>query len=61
MNTAYKCYLKQKGTPPTMDAVEDVCRARREEATLRLARIQNGAHPEYRNGNPKDAEKGRKT
>lgn len=60
MNQAYICYLKQKGTPPTMDAVEDACRKNREEAQLRLARIHNGAHPDYQNGHPKDAEKGRK-
>ena len=60
MNQAYKCYIKQKGTPPTMDAVEDACRMQKEAAQLRLARIQNGTHPDFANGHPKDAEKGRK-
>jgi hypothetical protein len=60
MNLAYTCYLKQKGTPPTMNAVEDACRKHKEDCQLRLARIQNGTHPDYQNGHPKDAEKGRK-
>lgn len=33
----------------------------RDDATLRLARIANGVQPEYQNGHPKDAEKGRLT
>lgn len=39
--------------------VEDFARKHREDCQLRLARIQNGVHPDYKNGNPKDAEKGR--
>lgn len=30
-----------------------------EERALRLARIQNGTHPDFLNGHPKDQEKGR--
>lgn len=33
----------------------------RDDAILRLARIANGAEPDYENGNPKDEEKGRST
>lgn len=32
---------------------------RDEERALRRALIQNGAHPDYLNGHPKDQEKGR--
>lgn len=32
--------------------VEDVLQKRKEAATLRLARIANGADPKYRNGTP---------
>lgn len=32
---------------------------RREERALRLAKIQNGTHPDFLNGHPKDQEKGR--
>lgn len=31
----------------------------KEEKERRLALIANGAHPDYQNGHPKDAEKGR--
>jgi hypothetical protein len=39
--------------------VQNLARKFKEDAQLRLARIQNGAHPDYKNGNPKDREKGR--
>ncbi len=32
---------------------------RNEERALRLAKIQNGVHPDFLNGHPKDQEKGR--
>lgn len=41
-------------------AVEEVMARQKEAATLRLARIQNGTHPDYKNGHPKSAEKGLK-
>lgn len=61
MRGAYHNYMKQKGTPPSLksEAVEEAAAQHAEECELRLARIQNGKHPEYQNGHPKDAEKGR--
>jgi len=45
---------------PIRGAVVEMARQRfREEAVLRLAKIANGAHEDYLNGHPKDAEKGR--
>ena len=38
--------------------IQDVFK-RLEERTLRLAQIQNGTHPDFLNGHPKDQEKGR--
>ena len=40
--------------------VQTLARKFKEDAQLRLARIANGAHPDYKNGHPKDREKGRK-
>jgi hypothetical protein len=61
MKGAYYQYLRSKGIPATRttDAVEKAQAFRKEEAELRLARIMNGAEPEYQNGHPKDSEKGR--
>lgn len=53
-------YIREKGLSRYTDAVESVKAREKEEAELRLARIMNGAHPDYQNGHPKDAEKGRK-
>lgn len=51
MNTAIECYIKSKGAVSSRSpAQEEILLRRREDAQLRLARIQNGAHPEYRNG-----------
>jgi hypothetical protein len=50
MNTAITSYIKQRGVSRLSKAVEEVMTRRREECTLRLARIQNGKHPEYING-----------
>lgn len=58
MNQAFQCYCRQKGDPRTSQVVEDACRKAREDAQLRLAKIQNNAHPEYKNGHPKSKEKG---
>ncbi len=57
MRGAYYSYLKSKGHVP--DATLAAKERHKEECELRLARIMNGAEPAYRNGNPKDAEKGR--
>ena len=51
MDTAFKCYIRQRGMRRTSDVVEDSVQRRKELATLRLARIQNGAHPEYQKTN----------
>lgn len=66
MRGAYHQYIKQKGLGRYTDAVERIKGAAADEAALRLeaqelrlARIFNGAEPEYRNGSPKDREKGR--
>jgi len=53
MDGAYKAFIKVHGT----DVVEDFARKHREDAQLRLARIQNGADPDYQNGHPKNKEK----
>lgn len=59
MNQAYKCYCKTKGDPSRRSpVVEDAVRTAREDAQLRLARIQNNKEPEYKNGHPKATEKG---
>lgn len=57
MRGAYTQFIKSKGVRED-DAVEQAHALRQEEATLRLARIQNGVHPDYINGHPKAAEKG---
>jgi len=50
MDTAYKCYLRQVGDKRTSDVQEDMMQKRRDDAQLRLARIQNGKDPKYANG-----------
>lgn len=57
MRSAYTQFIKSKGIRAD-DAVEQARALRQEEITLRLARIQNGVHPDYVNGHPKAAEKG---
>lgn len=57
MDGAYKAFVRRFGT----DVVEDFARRHKEDCQLRLARIANGKHPDYVNGNPKDAEKGRRS
>lgn len=59
MKGAYTNYLAEKGDSRYASAVEKVLARAKEDAELRLARITNGAHPEYKNGHPKDREKGR--
>jgi hypothetical protein len=51
MRGAYFQYLKSKGQCSCKtDAVESAAARHKEEAELRLARIQNGVHPDYQNG-----------
>lgn len=54
MQGAYTQYCKAKGYNAT-GAVEQECALRKEEATLRLAKIHNGKDPKYKNGNGKGA------
>lgn len=49
MRGAYIQYLKSKGSRKT-NAVEQACALVKEQAEVRLARIANGAHPDYKNG-----------
>ncbi len=37
--------------------VQDLARRFKEDAILRLARIANNSHPDYKNGHPKNREK----
>lgn len=53
MDGAFKAFVRRFGT----DVVEDFARKHREDCQLRLARIQNNAHPDYKNGNHKNKEK----
>jgi len=50
MNTAITSYIRQRGVSRFSKAVEEIMTERREAATLRLARIQNGKDPKYVNG-----------
>jgi hypothetical protein len=50
MDQAFKCYIRQVGDKRTSDVQEDIMRKRREDALLRLAKIQNGKDPAYVNG-----------
>lgn len=59
MRGAYTQFVKSKGYKPSC-AVDQAAAKHKEACELRLAMIQNGAHPDYINGHPKDAEKGRK-
>jgi hypothetical protein len=49
MNTAFQSYLRQRGDKRTSQVVEDAVQRRKEDALLRLARITNGKHPDYKN------------
>lgn len=60
MRGAYFSYVKMNGVGRYTDAVEEIKAREKENAELRLARIHNGVHPDYKNGHPKDSEKGRK-
>jgi len=59
MDQAFIYYTKFKGLGARSEVVEDARQRAKEDAQLRLARITNGVHPDYINGNPKDKEKGR--
>lgn len=52
MRGAYYQYIKTKGVAPSLksDAVEEAHAKRKEDAELRLAKIQNGKDPRYKNG-----------
>lgn len=53
MKGAYYQYIALKGEKPTSNlspAVEEAAALRKEAATLRLARIQNGKEPGYCKG-----------
>lgn len=58
MRGAYYQYIRTNGTSRYTDAVEALKAREKEDAVLRLARIQNGAHPDFKNGHPKSKEKG---
>lgn len=58
MDQAYKCYCKQRGESRKSGVVEDAVQRRKDEATLRLARIANNAEPSHKNGHAKAKEKG---
>lgn len=60
MRGAYYAYLQQNGTSRYTDAVEAVKARSAEESEQRLARIQNGAHPDFQNGTPFPDQEGKK-
>ena len=49
MDQAFTAYTKFKGLRVETVVVDDAMRKHREECQLRLARIQNGKDPEYKN------------
>lgn len=57
MNDALLQFCRAKGSGRYDEIVAAF--KQNEERVLRLALIQNGAHPDYINGHPKDQEKGR--
>lgn len=57
MNDALLQFCRAKGSGRYDEIVAAF--KRREELALRRALIQNGAHPDFLNGHPKDQEKGR--
>jgi hypothetical protein len=57
MNDAYLQYCRTRGYPA--DAVAMFKQQEQEDSTRKRALIMNGAHPDFLNGHPKDAEKGR--
>lgn len=59
MRGAYTNLIAEKGESRYTYVVEQMRAKAKEEAELRLARIFNGKEPEYKNGHPKDREKGR--
>ncbi len=60
MRGAFTNFIAEKGESRYTDAVEQIKARAKEDAELRLARIFNNAEPAYRNGHPKDREKGRR-
>ena len=52
MRGAYYQFVKEKGCPVSRlsDTTEQARVKASEEAELRLARIANGSHPDYKNG-----------
>lgn len=59
MRGAYTNFIAEKGESRYTEVVERIKARAKEDAELRLARIFNGAEPDYQNGHPKDCEKGR--
>lgn len=59
MNDAYLQYCRMNGIGRYDDAVASFKQHEQEDSTRRRALIMNGKHPEFLNGHPKDAEKGR--
>jgi hypothetical protein len=57
MDQAYKCYCKRRGDSARSQVVEEASQRIKDEAILRLARIQNNKEPGYINGHPKSEEK----
>lgn len=54
MDGAFKALISEHGE----GVVNDLLRNHREDCQLRLARIQNGAHPDFQNGaKPKKGKK----
>jgi hypothetical protein len=53
MRGAFSQFVKSKGYAPSVtsaDATERAAALHKEQCELRLARIQNGKHPDYKNG-----------
>lgn len=56
MRGGFLSYVKQNGIGRYTDAVEAIKREHAESCEQRLARIQNGSHPDFQNGTPFPAE-----
>lgn len=50
MNTAFQCYLRQRGESRTGKVIDEVMTRHKEACMLRLARIANGKEPSHKNG-----------
>ena len=57
MRGGYIQLLSEVGSSRVSDVIEQQKAKHKEDCERRLARIQNGAHPDYKNGHPKHAEK----